>query len=230
MIRCLLLVLEGPMLSFGVEMVDARGPIGDFPATSLLTGLLGNALGWRRSDTDRLGALQQRLHFAARIDREGVNFTDFQTAQLAKNDRGWTTRGSPEGRDGGPGTYLAPHLRWRDYAADKRITVALTLDRQDESPTLDELAAALHRPARPLFLGRKSCLPSRPIFEGFAEAAELLDALPPSATPARVLLPDGEAGMTRDERLTVTDMRDWQSGVHGGQRSVIIRQTPGAVA
>jgi hypothetical protein len=26
MIRCLLLVLEGPMLSFGVEMVDARLP------------------------------------------------------------------------------------------------------------------------------------------------------------------------------------------------------------
>jgi CRISPR-associated protein Cas7/Cse4/CasC subtype I-E len=70
MIRCLLLVLEGPMLSFGVEMVDARGPVGDFPAASLLTGMLGNALGWRRSDSDRLGALQQRLRFAARIDRE----------------------------------------------------------------------------------------------------------------------------------------------------------------
>ena len=230
MIRCLLLVLEGPMLSFGVEMVDARGAIGDFPAASLLAGLLGNALGFRRSDADRLGALQQRLRFAARIDREGANFTDFQTAQLAKNDRGWTTHGSPEGRDGGPATYLGPHLRWRDYTADKRVTVALTLERKDQSPTLDELAMALRKPARPLFLGRKSCLPARPIFEGFAEAADLLGALPPTTIATRVLLPDGEADMTRDERRTVTDMRDWRSGVHGGQRAVIVRQTPGTAA
>ena len=62
------------------------------------------------------------------IDREGVNVTDFQTAQLAKNDHNWTTRGNPEGRHGGPGTYLGPHLRWRDYTADKRVTVALRLE------------------------------------------------------------------------------------------------------
>ena len=108
-----------------------------------------------------------------------MNVTDFQTAQLAKNDHNWTTRGNPEGRHGGPGTYLGPHLRWRDYTADKRVTVALRLENEDESPTLDELAAALRRPARPLFLGRKSCLPARPLFEGFAEVTDLLDALPP---------------------------------------------------
>jgi CRISPR system Cascade subunit CasD len=158
-----------------------------------------------------------------------VNFTDFQTVQLAKNDQGWTTHGSPEGRDGGSGTYLGPHLRWRDDTADERVTVALRLEREDESPTLDELAAALRRPARPLFLGRKSCLPARPIFEGFAEATDLLGTFPPFAITTRVLLPDGEGGdMAHDERRTVTDVRNWHSGVHGGQRVVIIRRISGA--
>ena len=79
------------MLAFGGETVDARGVIVDFPATSMLTGLLANALGWRRSDGDALASLQARLRYAARIDRDGVRLTDFQTAQLGKDDKGWTT-------------------------------------------------------------------------------------------------------------------------------------------
>lgn len=226
--RHLLLVLEGPLLAFGAEMVDARGVIGDFPATSMLTGLLANALGWRRSDRASLAALQTRLRFAARIEREGERIMDFQTAQLGKDDRGWTTRGAPEGRDGGAQTYQSPHIRRRDYDADKCVTVALRLEPADEAPTLDDLAAALRAPARPLFLGRKPCLPERPLFEALVEAPDLLAALPPPSGDARVLLPESEAVAERqDERRLVTDKRDWMSGVHGGQRAVLVRHLPG---
>ena len=128
MTEYLRLVLEGPMLAFGGETVDARGVIVDFPATSMLTGLLANALGWRRSDGDALASLQARLRYAARIDRDGVRLTDFQTAQLGKDDKGWTTHGAPEGRTGAIITYSSPHLRQRDYDADKRVVVALYLD------------------------------------------------------------------------------------------------------
>ena len=108
--------------------------------------------------------LQDRLVFAARIDREpasGMRMTDFQTAQLGANDQGWTTRGRPEGRAGGANTYNAPHLRYRDYWADALVTVALRLEppELEDEPSLDDLADALQEPARPLFIGRKPCLP-----------------------------------------------------------------------
>ena len=228
MARYLLLVLEGPLLAFGREAVDARGPVGDFPAASLLTGLLANALGWRREERELHARLQARLIFAARLDRPGTRLTDFQTAELAKSDQGWTTRGVPEGRTGGAGTYAAPHIRFREYDADKRVTVALRLEPDQESPTVDDLAAALDAPARPLFIGRKPCLPASPILAGVVETEGLLQALvtvprDEGSAGARVLLPRTEAVEARDERRWITDARDWQSGVHGGGREVLIR-------
>src|SRR5262245_26198470 len=162
MARHLMMILEGPLSAFGAEMVDARGPVRDWPGASLLTGLLANALGYARGERDAHARLQERLDFAVRIDREGTRLRDFQTVRLAKSDRGWTTRGAPEGREGGAGTYESPHIRERDYVADTLVTVALALRNPTEPPSLDELAAALTEPARPLFLGRKPCLPSRP--------------------------------------------------------------------
>ena len=41
-----------------------------------------------------------------------------------------------------------------------------------------------------------------------------------------MLLPGGAPDVARDERRTVTDMRDWHSGVHGGQRIVVVRLAP----
>lgn len=232
----LLLVLEAPLLAFGGEAVDARGVIEDFPGASMLTGLLANALGWRRGDRDALALLQARMRYAARIDRDGTRLTDFQTAQLGGNDQGWTTSGVPEGRAGGAATYNGPHLRQRDYDADKRVVVALRLEPADEAPTLADLAAALDEPARPLFLGRKPCLPTGRIGAGIVDADGLLVALaclPQPESVARVLLPASEPGQPGDHARPWSDKRDWHSGVHGGTRMVrirVLRTPPGVVA
>ena len=107
----------------------------------------------------------------------GLRLTDFQTAQLGANDRGWTTRGAPEGRAGGANTYDAPHVRYRDYYPDTLVIVALRLVSDEEAPTLESLATALDEPARPLFIGRKPCLPSAPLFAGWEEGDTALAAL-----------------------------------------------------
>jgi CRISPR system Cascade subunit CasD len=231
------LVLEAPLLAFGGETVDARGVIADFPAASMLTGLLANALGWRRTDRDALARLQARLRYAARIDRDGARLTDFQTAQLGRTDQGWTTHGVPEGRAGGAGSYSGPHLRRRDYDADKRVVVALRLEPAEETPTLAEMEMALEEPARPLFLGRKPCLPAGRIAAGIIDADGLLAALAslpqPAHTAVRVLLPASEPCQTGDHMRPWSDARDWHSGVHGGTRMVLIRllpAQPGAVS
>ena len=48
MARHLILNLESPLMAFGGETIDNYGVIRPFPAASMLTGLLANALGWRR--------------------------------------------------------------------------------------------------------------------------------------------------------------------------------------
>ena len=90
--RHLILNLESPLMAFGGETVDNLGVIRRFPAVSMLTGMLANALGWRRVEGARHQRLQDRLVFAARIDRDprgGVRLTDFQTAQLGASEKGW---------------------------------------------------------------------------------------------------------------------------------------------
>ena len=231
--RHLILNLEAPLMAFGGEIIDNYGVIRQFPSASMLTGLLANALGWRRTEAERHQQLQDRLVFAARIDREpagGVRLIDFQTAQLGAKDSGWTTRGEPEGRAGGAATYEAPHLRYRDYFADMYVTVALRLHPADGEPTLEKLAEVIQQPARPLFIGRKPCLPSVPLFKDFAEGDAALTALldcplsDETLKPAtiRVQWPEGEGmeGIEPTRRYMLTDQRNWVSGLHGGGRAV----------
>lgn len=235
--RWLVLRLRAPLVSFGGEAIDARGVTRDFPAASAITGLLGNALGHERHRPAPLDRLQARLVFGARREAEPTlgRITDFQTVQLARDDLGWTTRGVPEGRAGGAATYDSPHIRTRDYHADTPVTVVLRLEPEDETPGLDELAAALDRPARPLFIGRKACLPSAPLNGGFVEAGsarEALIAVPlDPAVPCCAIWPvakrEDEEGA--DRVASLTDERNWRSGLHGGARRVAEgRITPAA--
>ena len=244
----LILNLEAPLLAFGGETIDNYGVIRPFPAASLLTGLLANALGWRRVEQERHQQLQDRVVFAARIDRKpagGVRLPDYQTVKMGDTVdlfvrgghwvTGWTTRGEPDERAGalgGVGSGPFTHQRWRDYYADMRVTVAMRLVPAAEEPTLDDLAAALTEPARPLFIGRKPCLPSRPIYGGFVEGDTVLDALlkTPVEQPQeareqlRVQWPVGEGAIgiepDRPEPSMLTDQRNWISGLHGGGRYV----------
>lgn len=216
----LLLRLEAPLMAFGGVAVDSLGVIDELPSASLLTGMLGNALGYRRTEARRLQSLQDRLRYAVRIDRSGQRITDYQTADLNKDDSGWTTRGVPEGRAGGQGTYEGQHQRYRDYHADAAATVALTLDPTNHSSELFSLAEALDHPVRPLFIGRKPCLPSERIVIGVVEETTLLDALQKAplaidadAVPRHFSRQPGPA----DARsVSVHGLRNWRANVHQG--------------
>ena len=226
--RHLMLRLEAPLLAYGGETIDNYGVIRDFPALSMLTGLIANALGWDRGDAELHDRLQGRLRVGSRIDAPGSRLTDFQTAQLGAKDSGWTTHGRPEGRAGGAATYDSPHLRYRDFHADMSTLVALRLEPADELPTLDDIAQALDKPCRPLFIGRKPCVPSGRLVLGWAEAAHVLAALqawpasdPRTQRPLRAQWPDGEGELPGGDRtLDLCDERNWRSGLHGGWRPV----------
>lgn len=235
MVRHLVLRLASPLIAFGGEAIDNQGVIRDFPALSMLTGLIANALGWDRGDDALHNRLQQRLRMGTVLEpmaRQGgakasVRLVDFQTAELGAADKGWTTWGEPEERRGGAGSYAGPHLRYRHYHAELTAWVALHLADADEAPTLDAIAAALDRPVRPLFIGRKPCLPAGRLVAGWQEAEHVLGALqtwvhrlPAGAQGWRAQWPDGQGSLPADRRSDLCDERNWTSGVHGGWRPV----------
>lgn len=219
--KVLLLRLEAPLMAFGGVAIDNIGGTDQLPSASLLTGLLGNALGYERSDANRLQSLQTRLRYAVRADRRGHALQDFQTAQLAKDDKAWTTRGAPAGRDGGAKTYAGPHIRYRQYHADASVMVAIHLIPEADPPTPAECASALSAPARPLFIGRKPCLPSEPLLVDIVEAESLVNALhqaPLSDAPEteKVWLYQQSERNEGADLIRLSGRRDWANDVHQG--------------
>jgi CRISPR system Cascade subunit CasD len=233
----LVLRFDAPLMSFGAPIVDNQGEIQPYPALSMMTGLLANALGFDHRETARIERLQERLRYASRQDRRGRQIQDYQTVDLSKpyidDDRAWTTHGELAQRKGGSAS-SGTHIRHRDYWADAIHTVAVTLDPPDESPTLDDLATVVQHPARPLFLGRKPCLPAGSLFVDRIQADALPDAL--VRAPLHPRADDGptysawwpthpdaddppaDDPLSEDLRRPVTDRRDWQNQIHTGER------------
>lgn len=229
-VKALLLRFDAPLISFGAPMIDQNGVVQIFPALSMLTGLLGNALGWDHREADKLVLLQDRIRYAARVDRRGEALVDYQTVDLGKDwmlpeKAGWTTRGKIAKREGASGD--ATHQRYRHYRADSIHTVAISLD-GDQEPTLAELEIALREPTRPLFIGRKCCLPSSPILMGIIDAPSLVAAL--AMTPRSIRADSGPLLATwwdgddvsdsdgASHVVMATDERDWRNQIHTGRR------------
>lgn len=226
MLDILVLRLDAPLLSFGTTAVDQHRRTQPFPALSMLTGLLANAMGFDHRDTAQLDDLQSRLRYAARCDRRGTVLVDYQTVSLDQPFliEGWTTRGRPEGRGGSADNKTGTHIRHRHFHADSLHTVVLTF--APGTPDLDAVEHALQEPARPLFIGRKCCLPSRPLLWGRIQAPSLvaaleqvpLDKLRGDTPPLQAWWPMDESRDSKEEIIATVDERDWAGQVHGGRR------------
>ena len=87
---------------------------------------------------------------------------------------------------------------------------------------------ALCCPARPLFVGRKPCLPTAPLALGLVQAQSLWQALKDAPIHARAdagpwpaMLPASECPDAAPARLQHrTDNRDWANQIHVGRRQV----------
>lgn len=232
--RALILRFDAPLMSFGGVIVDQHGVIDRFPGTAMLTGLIANALGWHHRDFERLRALQERVQFAARWDVAPQHIIDYHTVDLGQEkmkSAGWTTRGVPEHRAGGQDKF-GTHIRLRHYWADGLLTCALTLAGEG-SPSLDEVSQALQKPARPLFLGRKTCLPARPLLDPILPIAEGEDLLTILAKvpvwnrdgqihndqkPREACWPAQLGISERGQIRRVFDLRDWANQLPAGSR------------
>lgn len=232
--RVLLVRFDAPLMSFGDVRVDARGPIRDHPGLGQVAGMFANALGFDHAEAERLTRLQERLRVASRCDRPGDRRTDYQTVDLGQDFmlHSWTTHGHIESRKGGTASE-GTHIRLRQYHNGRVQTLAITLLPADEAPTLDELAAALDAPARPLFIGRKPCMPSGRMNLGIINADTLVSALAhaepwqhrhgraPAAAMDAWWPEDPDVQAPADSRVVaVVDERDWRGQVVVGRRLV----------
>jgi CRISPR system Cascade subunit CasD len=145
----LLMRFAGPMQSWGTRSRFSNRDTGLEPSRSGVIGLLCAALGWPRDHP--LGNFLP-LTMAVRVDREGRLMRDYHTARNVR--RADPTKGTQD-------TVLSE----RFYLADADFLVGL----EGEPVFLEQLDAALRRPAWPLFLGRKAFVPSLPVSEGVRE-------------------------------------------------------------
>ena len=228
----LLLRFEGPLMSFGGPVVDNYGVTNRYPSLSMITGLIGNALGYDHRETDKLQNLQNGLEYAVRCDIAGPIVKDYQTVDLGlqymSDSNAWTTRGEIEKRAGGNSSET--HIRFREYIADSVYTLAVGLKESYSRLTLEDLKSALTCPARPLFIGRKCCIPSVDVFLGECFAKTPIAALrewPRSERDEHCKklevwwFGDKDPETSKDViQLSGFDERDWVNQIHCGRRRV----------
>lgn len=156
------MVLEGPLQSWGTQGRFEYRDTDREPSKSGVLGLVGAALGMPREDTALLSQLA-RLEMGVRVDRPGTLVRDYHTVG------GGTFRGKPHSIH----NEKEAAVTRRFYLADACFVVALSGTDQE---LLERVASALQSPHWPLALGRRSCAPSRPVFlagpiEGGTECA-----------------------------------------------------------
>ena len=147
----LLLRLVGPMQSWGTTSRFNQRDTGKEPSKSGVLGILAAALGIDRENWIDLEPLTH-LSMGVRHDRPGVPKRDYQTAGCATTD----TIIKADGRQSKDGV-----VSQRFYLSDAAFLVAFECD---EITLLERLHTALKNPVWPLALGRKSYVPSEPIW------------------------------------------------------------------
>nr|WP_275450716.1 type I-E CRISPR-associated protein Cas5/CasD [Salinisphaera shabanensis] len=177
--------LAGPMQSWGTtSRFDERDTQLE-PSKSGVLGLVCAALG--RDRTEPVADLAA-LRMGVRVDREGVPMRDYHTATGVVASSGKTDANRTV-------------VSQRYYLSDAVFLVAL----EGERELLAQIHDALRAPNWPLCLGRKSFVPSRPVFmpDGLRDAS-LLDVLGSTS----LLAEQDVREKTRRRRVVIEDANE----------------------
>ena len=155
----LVLRLEGVLQSWGERAKWDDRDSASMPSKSGIVGLLACAMGLEREDPE-ITALSEAISVTVRADRPGIKAVDFQTIT---GDPLRTANGGKRS----PGTIISKRI----YLQDASFLVVIAAD----ALWHDRIAAALKAPKWCVYLGRKTCVPSRPVLE--CEAPEKQDPL-----------------------------------------------------
>lgn len=165
--KYLLLKLDGPMQAWGGHTYEDYRPSEIIPTRSGLIGLLAACLGIERHEADRLSDLSASVFFTVHsADRHpqapSRRIVDFHTVTGVRKVDGSTRKD--------------PVVSRRQYLCDTVFTIAVSHNPGGEF-SLDSIAHALTKPVFTPFLGRRSCPPARPLFAGWTDAADGVEAV-----------------------------------------------------
>ena len=165
----LALYLRAPLQSWGASSKFGDRGTFDAPTRSGLLGLLAAACGVDKNEEARDRewlARAAKLSVAVLAFRRGDRMADYHTvgARYDKVDP-WQKRMIPTTPDGKP---RGTDLTHRDYLADSVFGAVLSGD----DALVDEMATGLADPVWGVWLGRKSCIPTEPIFAGVFESED----------------------------------------------------------
>lgn len=185
MANTLFLRLEGPLQSWGERAKwDIRDTAPE-PTKSGIVGLLGCALGLNADDD--LRALSRQIKVGVRCDRPGMLLVDYHTIIGGiMSGEGKVRRGTV--------------VSLRSYLCDASFLVAV----QSMPEIIARLMAAIQSPYWTLYLGRKSCPPACPPFEGVGDYSSLEAAL--SDWPW--YQPDAETGIMQTRAVVECSPRE----------------------
>ncbi len=198
----LFLKLEGPFQSWGERAQWSVRDTAPEPTKSGIVGLLGCALGLKTDDDLRL--LSQSIRIGVRCDRPGQPLVDYHTITTGI----LSAEGKIKlGKTGVPETALS----WRTYLCDAAFLVAI----QSTPQWIDRLAAAVQVPVWPVYLGRKACVPSRPIYQRCGDFPTLKDALDEQEGDVQVRavleVAAGQGGVRRRDELDSNSRRTFRT-------------------
>ena len=161
----LFLRLEGHLQSWGERGRWSIRDTASEPTKSGVVGLLGCALGLSADDDLRI--LSRSILIGIRCDRPGSVLRDYQTVVGGVMSAEGKVKVNASTKE--PETVVSE----RYYLSDASFLVAV----QAEPQLVSRLCGALQDPTWPFFLGRKSCPPSTPVFEGEGDFPTLEAAL-----------------------------------------------------
>ena len=152
--------LIGPMGAFGGPSGHEYRRTGQIPTRSGVLGLVGAAMGIRRTDAEGQNALRA-LGVSVAQYRVGAGFRDFHTVQAVPSARIKAPETQAQALEALDPKDNAVITR-RDYVTDCAYAIALWKMR-DEAPDLNDIKTALQQPVFVPYLGRKSCPVAHPL-------------------------------------------------------------------
>lgn len=160
--------LYGALASWGDIAVGVHRPSLGHPTKSAINGLLAAALGIDRGDEEKHLQIAQQYGTAVCVHAPGELLRDYHTVQVPGGKREYATRRDELVLPGyNPKTKksnLETLVSQRDYRADALYQIAIWSRDKKPPYTLESLREKLLTPYFTLYLGRKSCPVSLPLF------------------------------------------------------------------
>ncbi len=149
----ILLRLEGALQSWGEHSRFDYRDCASMPTKSGIVGMIGCAMGLRRG-SEQLMVLSEKIRLAVRCDRPGRQNIDYHT--VTADNSILNAQGKAR---------CKTIVTYRTYIQDAFFLAAIETDWE----LAQKIDQAFHEPCWPVYLGRKSCVPSKPVYNSLED-------------------------------------------------------------